>query len=194
MSYKNLFPNIGEKLMVIDLETLGVNSKSPILSIGYVVLEVQGNVLYPIDTKLIRVRTSGLEKFFVFDYSTVKFWMEQDEGPRKAMFEGATEHLTDALPMLRHDYEIYDCQQIWSRHPTFDITILNHAFDAVSISLPWKYNHPRDTATVSPLVPKAIRDELKKQFTYHDALEDAKYEAGILQELYHYDMLLNVDD
>lgn len=189
MNYKNLFPKIGERLMALDIETLGTNSRAPVLSIGYVVLVVEREVLCPCLEQHVAIDLTGFEKYFDWDYSTLKWWMKQDAEARDVMFGDTAVNIVNALGDLACHYSNPNrcdesCQQVWTRHPTFDITILNHAFGVVNRKAPWHYRHPRDTATISCLVPQQVRDELELQFTQHDALEDAKYEAGVLQELY----------
>jgi exodeoxyribonuclease VIII len=71
---------------------------------------------------------------------------------------------------------IWHSKRIWAHGPTYDMTILEHAYKSLNKALPWQYYLVRDSRTVFGLWP-----ELEAPPATHNALEDCRRQIGMLQ-------------
>jgi len=72
---------------------------------------------------------------------------------------------------------IWHSNLLWCQGPTFDCTILEHAYKSYGKSLPWQYHKVRDSRTVFGLWP-----DLPRPPTSHHALEDCRRQIALLQQ------------
>jgi hypothetical protein len=72
---------------------------------------------------------------------------------------------------------------VWSQGSTFDISILEHSMSLFHIKPPWKFWDIRDTRTAYHMAKFDTRS-IKRQGTYHNALDDAKHQASCVIESY----------
>lgn len=155
-----------ERVMV-DIETMGTEPGSVILSIGACrflpELGVVGEGLYvEIDTE------SSREHGLVVDEDTRNWWANQGED---APTNGVV-----SLPDALHRLERYltSADEVWANSPKFDAALLENAYQAVGRSAPWAYYELRDVRTVRDL-PCAV--EIKMDGREHHALDDARHQA-----------------
>jgi hypothetical protein len=107
---------------------------------------------------------------------TIRWWLQQDDAARQAL-EGESVSLRGALVALTKFYIARDCGRLWANGPSFDVSILDHAFahDGM-LTAPWKYNAARDMRTIRDLVPPDFGDDIPLA-TAHNALDDAVWQA-----------------
>jgi len=72
--------------------------------------------------------------------------------------------------------------RLWAHGPTFDVSILAAAYEAVGLPIPWHYRAPRDTRTI--MEAAGIGLEQFSTGTHHHALDDAICQAGAVCEAY----------
>lgn len=175
----------GKVHVMIDLETLGNRPGCKILSIGAVAFSPQG---LGREFYVLVERSSqngiGLRE----DPETIKWWSEQNEAARTAVFGSRTavpvrtalNRLTDFLTAVSFTDEVSDRREVcvWGNGAGFDQPILAAVFRADGIpKLPWKFWNERcyrtlkNTAHGVPYSPPKIA---------HHALEDAKAQAAHL--------------
>ena len=155
--------------VMIDIETLGRSPGCVVLSIGACRFDpVQGvdreNTFY-VEIDPATAREAGLE----VDQDTREWWDNQD--PDLAPLDGDTP-LRAALSGLT-DF----CRgggEFWANSPSFDLKILDAAYEAVGRSSPWEYWEHRDVRTVRNL-PTAV--EVSQNGREHHALDDAIHQA-----------------
>lgn len=166
------------KHITFDLETLGNSYNAPIVQIGAVKFEQSGVVT---DTFECNINWNTLKKYeFEIDYSTVAWWMRQEEDAVKSVLnqEGAID-IKKALNKLRQwigDLKEYN---YWS-HATFDAVILANACRKVGIDVFIPFRQQRDIRTLNFLVGKV---EVKREGIAHTALDDAKFQANYISEM-----------
>ena len=175
-------PNINR--CVVDIETLGVNSHAPVLSIGAAILQSQTSdiVTFEFGINLNEYETSA--DVFVADQSTLDWW-EEKEGSKayEVAFSGKLS-IVEACSALRETYIRYKCREVWANHPHFDITVLDSLFKHCKIETPWKYYEAFDVATLGkPFLSEAMKKQFKSGLTLHVVSHDALYEAKCLQYL-----------
>lgn len=73
--------------------------------------------------------------------------------------------------------------KLWANDPHFDVSILEAAYHAVSLPVPWHYRSPRSMKTATDLAGLP-RDEYCNYGTGHHALHDAIAQAGTICKCY----------
>lgn len=157
--------------LMIDIETLGTAPGSVILSIGAVAFDAEtgefgGEFYVEIDPQ------DAARVGLTIDVSTVKWWTEQSAEAQKAAFGGHT-GLNAALLSLSAFVEFQQPSRVWAKPPSFDIVLLESAYRAAQLTIPWSYKTPRDCRTLFDLTG-AVQPDVG---TAHNALDDAKSQA-----------------
>lgn len=154
--------------VMVDLETLGVNPGSVIISIGAVEFE-PGEELSNEFYRSIDIESCeevGLE----IEADTLSWWMEQDEDVQDVLTGG--EDLRTVLEEFNSYYDGADW--IWANSPSFDCEMLKAAYDATDLQVPWEFRDERCFRTIRS-IPGAVW--VKREGDHHNALDDAKYQA-----------------
>lgn len=112
--------------------------------------------------------------------STISWWATQPKEIQNEAFS-----VDDRVP-LDQALEglgklIWHSKHVWANGPTFDMTILEHAYKSYNKALPWQYYNVRDARTVYSLYP-----ELPKPPVSHHALEDCRRQIIMLQNCLTY--------
>lgn len=167
----------------IDLETLGVRSNAAILSIGVQQFNADtgkmGSTFYKeieIDSALRSGAVSG---------DTLSWWVTQSKEAQR-VFVRSNEKL--ALPTALLELTTWMRAEslapiVWGNGATFDISILEHAYDhgCVGLKEAWHFTNIRDMRT---LVDVAGFDKSSWPFPAggiaHNALSDAQRQAQII--------------
>lgn len=167
------------KHVMIDLETLGTQPGSVILSIGAVLFDPSkpvGECLGKEFYSVVNRQSCEAAKLEV-SQATLDWWEKQSPEARtvltQALGEGsiaigtALKALADFIP---------DGAKVWSNGANFDQPLLDVAYNRCGIALPWRYWNSRCYRTITALHPneKSIRPPT---VCAHNALEDAKWQA-----------------
>jgi hypothetical protein len=171
--------DLGDQMIMIDIETLGTASDSVILSIGatdgsqefYVVLNPQ----------------SCLDAGLSVSWSTISWWLQQSPDARASLITKTRDsvELRNALQALSGAFN-WEGQEVWCNGLNFDVPILETAYAATGLQPPWAYNKCRDYRTVVKLLPHADLERLRVEPKLpHHALEDAKAQFLTLQGVLH---------
>lgn len=124
------------------------------------------------------------------DPDTVKWWSEQSDDAQAAFADPVDLRealknfdwwLTCLAPRTTPDRQSPDLR-IYAHGPQFDCSILEAAYHAVGLPVPWHYRAPRDTRTVFDLCGVGDHSEWMKQYPGplgipHHALDDAICQA-----------------
>lgn len=156
---------------MIDTETLGTRPGSAILSIGAVMFGLDGlGATFYAPISLASCVDAGL----TICPGTVAWWMRQSDAARAAAFPADAAPLPQVLLDFSSWFVGQHAKCPWSHGATFDIPLLEAAYQACGITAPWKFWDARDTRTLYDLASvKADR----AQGTHHNALDDAKAQA-----------------
>ncbi len=165
---------------MVDIETMGQRFDAPVLSVGAVFFDPDSGRLkdefyraVDIDSAFRFGRTSG---------STVKWWMQQGDAARQAAIKG-TESLPKVLQDLTAFYKQNPKAPVWGNGPSFDCTILEHAYARCEIPAPWAFWNIRDCRTIKELGEAIGYTVPKLAGTAHNALDDAKHQAMWVSEI-----------
>jgi DNA polymerase III epsilon subunit-like protein len=170
---------------MVDIETLGREPGCAIVEIGAVEF-VAGPVVgddtddpigatFATSVGLESCQAAGLD----IDAGTLAWWLEQDASAREQLQGGET--LSRALRGFREFVQGTD--EIWANSPAFDVAILEAAFEAVGLSVPWRYWQARDYRTMREVLSASGDWPAREQSgTDHNALDDARYQARCLSD------------
>jgi hypothetical protein len=159
--------------LMIDIETIGVAPAATILTVAAQAFDPFGSGFQP--RHYYARLTLESQEDRTIDQSTLDWWATQ---PTVAREEAFAEH--DRVPLEQALDElaklIWHSTFLWCQGPTFDCTILEHAFKSRNRPIPWKYYQVRDSRTVFSLWP-----EQSIPPTPHHALEDCRRQIVMLQ-------------
>lgn len=153
--------------VMVDIETLGLDRDSAILSIGAV--RFDENELGEEFHVLIDQR-SCQEAGLSVDLETLDWHLLQGTFQGRELTDGRG--LEWALQAFVDWYGYADT--IWANSPSFDCEALEYAGDLVGVEMPWHFSDERDVRTVKNL-SCAVEPEFDG--TEHHALDDAKHQA-----------------
>lgn len=158
---------------MIDIETIGVAPAATILTVAAQAFDPFGSGFY---TRSYYARiTLESQDDRTIDQGTLDWWATQPAAAREEAFnENDRVPLEQALDELAK--LIWNSSFLWCQGPTFDCTILEHAYKSRGKTLPWQYYKVRDSRTVFSLWPDQPIPP-----TSHHALEDCRRQISMLQ-------------
>lgn len=168
--------------LMIDLETLGTASNAAILSIGAVKFDllsdrIEHDAFYTaVDIE------SNFAAGRVASGSTLQWWMQQAPGAQ-AVFQEKGMPLEQMLIDLKAWLAGPIDWVVWAKGPSFDITMLDNAFQHFGIDVPWKFWNVRCVRTYENL-PGAKNICGSDTGVAHNALNDAYKQAQTVQKIY----------
>ncbi len=162
----------------IDIESLGTEPGAVILSIGAVVVDIDAGTVSNTFQRNITVMSS-LMAGLTTDSETIKWWSDPARDEARSYLSADQVSLRDALNDLSAWLVYNGMTHIWAKPPKFDIGLLEAAYRACNLPIPWTHRQPLCVRT-------AIRwsglDEKSIAFAgvEHVATDDAIHQAKIL--------------
>ena len=157
---------------MIDIEGLATGPETTILTIAAQGFDPVGSGYY--DQQYYARITLESQPNRSIEQGTIDWWATQPEAQAEAFMEEGRIDLDQALDSLGK--LIWHSNFIWMNGPTYDATILEHAYKSYGKPLPWQYYKVRDARTVYSLWPDCPRPP-----TSHHALEDCRRQIDMLQ-------------
>lgn len=173
---------------MIDLETLGTKVDSVFIAIGAVVFDEETGELG--EEFYVNVDwQSSLDVGRKIDASTIKWWLGQSDEARQAVLkEDNVVTLYVALNKLNTFIvsNVGTDAKVWGNGATFDISMLEHAYNSVKLDFAWKFWNIRDVRTVKDMGIGLVDEDIFKMSAdkKHNALEDAKHQANYVSEVW----------
>tara|TARA_R110000744_G_scaffold170264_4_gene288430 strand:- start:530 stop:1078 length:549 start_codon:yes stop_codon:yes gene_type:complete len=167
--------------VMFDLETLGTNNDSQVISIGACVFNKKGEIL---DTFYSAIKMCP-DVHVKATPSTLLFWLGQgSEAFRSVMSDHESKKIIPALTSLSLWLVNYsDNMNTWANGTKFDIGMLERLYLENSLSIPWIYNSDKCMRTVKGFAKKAgISVEVGFEGRPHHALDDAIWQAKYVAE------------
>jgi len=169
--------------LMIDLETMGTTPDSPIIAIGACYFDpLSGEIgeTFYTGVSLASCTATGA----VINADTVLWWLQQSDAARSA-FKNNSSHATlhEALNNLSEFIRSRTPSNVqpWGNGATFDVSMLDDSYRRCGIVAPWKFWNVRDVRTVVELAAMKglnVKDLTRFEGTTHNALDDAKHQAG----------------
>lgn len=161
--------------IMIDIETLGTESFSLILSLAAVEFDIETGKIGREFYKKIELQ-SALDVGLKIDTETLTWWMQQKPEALQEMFKDA-EPITKVLNSFR-DWIAGPDVILWGNSARFDLGLLQNAFNAINCKIPWNWYNERCVRTLSSLYPnikKGLTFEGEKHNALHDCYHQIKY-------------------
>lgn len=170
------------KNIMIDLETMSLKPNAAIISIGAVAFEPMTRSIIAEFKQNVTLGSCAEFGLHISD-DTQAWWAKQDRDLRDALTVDAVP-LPEALTKLKAFVldGLMDKGDVipWSNGAGFDIPILEHAYHACGMTVPWLYFNISCYRTLKRIY-KSIRIEFNGK--KHDALDDARHQAVQLMEI-----------
>lgn len=163
------------KDVMIDIETLGTEPGSLILSVGAVRFGPDGVAIERFYRVLDRVDQE--DRNFLIDPETVAWWKSQAQPVSRvlehAIMPGVFTPGDGALVGLAAFVD--GAERVWAKPAHFDLVLLHAAYRKYGLATPWQHRQAACFRTALKLYgdPGIAGDEASK----HDALADAEYQA-----------------
>ena len=165
--------NVNGKQVVVDLETLSIHPNACIVSIGAVLIEdMEITDTFYINVDGRTCKEAGLH----IDPDTIKWWGEQSKEAQEAWQKNPVP-LQEAIDKFTLWYG-KESIPIWGYGANFDVVILESAYRALDMNIPWKF---WDISCLRTLMN--VLDKRLPKANNHNALDDATAEAKVLIEI-----------
>lgn len=162
--------------IMLDLETMGVQSDAAIVAIGAVRFDLETGEIGESWYSAVKLESSLVVGLTV-TASTVEWWMKQSDKARSVLWDERALTLPSALHLFSGwAVETGTIDGVWGNGASFDNSIINTAYRACGHSKPWRKNQDKCYSTIRSLYP------LKLEFEgiAHNAVDDAKHQAKVL--------------
>jgi len=181
--------------LMIDIETAGLKAGCPVLQIGAIPLKRLYRNYSPTSSRPffysgISLRSNEAAGLAA-DKETLAWWSKQDSALFDEVFSG-TGKLKEILEAFHlyctHLIEPEEELIVWCCGTDFDFPILEAAFVAVGVPVPWKYHAKRDYRTVREqlVLPASTLATIPANPIKHNAFADAEYQARMLVVTHEY--------
>jgi hypothetical protein len=168
------------KHVMIDIETMGSQSLSSIVSIGAVRFDLKtgevGEKFY-VNVDLQSCIDAGLN----INSDTLMWWLNQNEEARKKITEKG---FTLPVALLSLSSCITKEDEVWGNSARFDLGILSDAYNAVKLPIPWDFRKERCVRTLVSFAP-FIKDVEPNTGVAHDALADCIFQISYCSKIYN---------
>ena len=166
---------------MIDLETLGVNPDSVIMTLGAVKFDPFSDVEphSPLYLKGdVEEQTESLKRSV--DENTLEWWGKQSKEIQEEAFGEDTKRVNCNELTKQLNKWCVGLDYIWCQGPTFDFVILQDFYKNVGKPVPWNYWQIRDSRTLFSMMPYDPRKDIQEDL--HNALADCFYQAKCVQK------------
>lgn len=166
--------------VMLDLETFGTRPGSIIRSIGAVVFDPYQQLVGDTPEFYCNVDSESQEAVgLTYDEQTVGWWKRQSQDAKDSL-ELNKLNIQNALGQFSSWFKKFNNPTIWCQGANFDVVLLEEVYRKLNLSVPWKYYSIRDTRTIYDIFGFDT-NTVKREGTYHNALDDAKYQALCVQ-------------
>lgn len=162
--------------IMLDIETLGTQPGSAIISIGACSFDDKGihDIFYQA-TRMSSLRHMGV------DLDTIVWWMQQSEQARGVFTDPDAIDIDQSLIRFKEWYDEARGTHVWAHGASFDPVLMSGAFLHWGLSTPWTYSNIRDTRTLFAL--SGVR--IEPHGVHHNAKDDAIAQALAVIKSYH---------
>jgi len=170
--------------IMIDLETLSTANNASILTIGAIKFNRND---FKITKKFYKRITKESNKQFNRDFNqdTIDWWNTQSEQAKSEIFENK-DRINLNLGLQELSIFIGNSRaKIWANGVAFDINILESAYEACGLEVPWKFFNVRDVRTIYDLGDLNLNN-FKRQNNLlnncHNALADCETQLAAMEQ------------
>jgi hypothetical protein len=80
-------------------------------------------------------------------------------------------------------FKMNKLQFVWAQGSNFDTVLWEHSLGLVNMEIPWRFYNTRDTRTAYHMAGFNAKS-IKRQGTFHNALDDAKHQCRCVWKCY----------
>ena len=179
--------------IMVDIETLGKRPGSVILSVGAVEFDIKNAEILGEFYAVIDLESS-IHNGLTVDSSILLWWMLDDQQEARndilKVYEDEDEDVYDLSEVLIDISSFVEsCREedndlrVWANPPSFDLMILESAFDVMYMEIPWKHYEMMDLRTLKKIY-KGDRLKFEVKGVKYNALYDAKLQAKICSHIW----------
>jgi exodeoxyribonuclease VIII len=175
--------NLGH--LMVDIETLGDESNSVIVSIGALEFDINTGQTGRRFYRRIDI-DSCLQAGLKVNGGTIRWWMDKSEKARQEIAKGG-DHLSVVLIAFTSFIAELDPDtlQLWSRGQRFDIGLLEDAYKAGFLPTPWSFRGERDVRTLEALRPAIYKAEIRDaDMDPHLPIGDCMFQIGYCSKIW----------
>jgi hypothetical protein len=170
--------------LMIDIETLGTKPGSVILSIAAVEFDLTTGKIGAIFHQNIDI-DSCIEAGLKMQKDTIIWWLNQSKEAQLKVTQHTGNPLRNVLRSFIqwcNDYN-FSTIKVWGNSARFDLGILESAFDAFKMPLPWKHYNECDVRTLVMFAPE-IKEETEFEGVKHTPVDDCKHQIKYCSAIY----------
>lgn len=170
--------------LMIDIETLGSKPNAVILSISAVEFDLKTGKTGSVFNKNICI-DSCIEAGLKMEHNTILWWLNQDKEAQNKITQHTGSNLKNVLRqfgMWIHD-NFGNNAIVWGNSARFDLGILDAAYTACKMNLPWKYYSERDVRTLVAFAPE-IKENTEFKGIKHYGIDDCKHQIEYCSKIY----------
>lgn len=175
---------------MLDLETLGTHVGAPILTIGAVLFDPNGDTIISTFRRGISLKYSLMRGFTIND-DTFFWWLQQSEAARTSLLAAQRISYTPEDALKEFSDWVYDDGHpgptspkeilMWGNGAAFDNALLTEYYRRCSVQpQPWQHFNDRCYRTFKNQFPDV---KLERYGTYHDPVDDAISQAKHVQTI-----------
>lgn len=167
--------------VMVDIETMGNESYSAIVSIGAVQFDINtgktGDTFYEtVDLQ------SSVDAGLIINASTVMWWMKQNERARLELVNSPSDNLANVL--TKFGTWCPSTSQYWGNSARFDLGILQNAYNKIGKSIPWDFRKERCVRTLVSFAPEVYAAH-NYEGTSHNALDDCYNQIAYCSKIWN---------
>lgn len=167
--------------LMLDLETMGNESNSAIISIGAIEFNMETGETGKEFFENIDLQ-SNIYAGLQMSPSTILWWMEQSKEVRNTFLLSDKKSLDIVLQLFtRFCNHIYE---VWAKSPRFDCGILKDAYSKYYKHIPWDFRKERCVRTLEALRPD-IKEQVVFKGTLHNPIDDCKYQIEYCSKIWN---------
>lgn len=161
---------------MVDIESLGNQSHSAIISIGAVEFDILTGATgktFHLKIDLQSCMDAGLK----LNADTILWWMKQSDEARSKLTNNTGFDAPVKLKTVLESFSAF-CNkdyQIWGNSARFDLGILQNAYEAVNMPIPWDFRKERCLRTLISFAPE-VKTSIPMTGTAHDAVDDCLHQ------------------
>lgn len=166
--------------VMIDLETLGLNSSAVLLSLGAVKFDF--NTLQVVDRFECFFRLSDQQEHGrTISTDTLRWWMQQSDDARQVF--ASSQELTNEQCLVRFNEFLRTPEPVagvWGNGAAFDNALLRNFYYAYKLKPAWSHREDFCFRTFNAMFATAETRAMANPGVVHDALADAQFQTDIL--------------
>lgn len=166
--------------IMLDIETLGVSSRSPILALGAAALGSSGP-----PREFYRAVKPSLAPPFEPSFGTVSWWAQQSMEARGVFSDPDAASSAEMCLAFLEWWGLHADKdtKLWAKPPHFDVVILQHTLAVHGYRPPWSHRNILDLRTLIHLKDPDGALQPPDIAGHHNALSDAVWQAEYLTRL-----------